>query len=212
MPLRLNSHYPVFSFGIQHTCLGVTGSIVNQDMSSIQPVVSSLHSPDGDDREGVQELYLAAFPEEERDVVARLADNLIMEGEGIISLVARQESGIVGHVSFSPVDLGGSEDEGYILAPLAVRPECQKQGIGTRLVEVGLEQMREAGIAIVFVYGDPAYYSRFGFSAELAAGHHPPYELQFPFGWQVLHLREVEAFEGEVAVSCVEALSDPAMW
>lgn len=55
------------------------------------------------------------------------------------------------------------------LAPLAVRPDCQRQGIGMALTRAGLNACRLAAIEAVVVLGDPGYYSRLGFSAERAS-------------------------------------------
>ena len=49
------------------------------------------------------------------------------------------------------------------LAPLAVDPDCQRRGIGSRLVAQGLDRCRESGYRIAVVLGHPAYYPRFGF-------------------------------------------------
>lgn len=73
------------------------------------------------------------------------------------------------------------------LAPMAVVPVHQRQGIGSRLVEEGLRGCRKAGHKIVVVLGHPQYYSRFGFSAPLAAA------LESPFSgnpaWMALELQ-----------------------
>jgi putative acetyltransferase len=61
------------------------------------------------------------------------------------------------------------------LAPLAVLPEFQRQGIGGLLVERGLGVLRERGEGIAIVLGHPHYYGRFGFSCEGAR------ELESPF-------------------------------
>jgi putative acetyltransferase len=72
----------------------------------------------------------------------------------------------VGHVLFSPVVLEPAQPhfKAVGLAPVGVLPEYQKQGIGSRLIREGLEACRDAGYGAVVVLGDPAYYSRFGFS------------------------------------------------
>ena len=62
------------------------------------------------------------------------------------------------------------------LAPMAVLPDHQRQGIGSKLVLGGLEACREQGHKIVVVLGHPDFYPRFGFSAELAR------PLENPFG------------------------------
>lgn len=85
------------------------------------------------------------------------------------SLVAVIGKAVVGHIAFSPVTvpvaLGDvpAEISAYGLAPLAVRPEYQSLGIGTELVHAGLKLMEQAGVNLIVVLGDPAYYSRFGF-------------------------------------------------
>ena len=55
------------------------------------------------------------------------------------------------------------------LAPLAVLPDRQGSGVGSRLVKSSLECAREFGCHGLLVLGDPAYYGRFGFKAETAA-------------------------------------------
>jgi putative acetyltransferase len=83
-----------------------------------------------------------------------------------LSLVAVEEGKVVGHVLFSPVssefDLFGKHFLG--LAPLAVAPNYQKRGIGSKLVRRGLELALAGGWDAVFVLGSPAYYARFGFA------------------------------------------------
>ena len=59
--------------------------------------------------------------------------------------------------------------EALSLAPMSVEPNCQRQGIGTQLVEAGLDACRKCGHQIVLVLGHPEYYPRFGFSSQLAA-------------------------------------------
>lgn len=102
-----------------------------------------------------------------------------------ISLVAESGAAIVGHVAFSPAsDAHADRFLGYILAPLAVHPSFQKRRIGTRLIEQGTEQLGNLAVDIVFVYGDPGFYRRFGFRPDGALEYVPPYKLQYPFGWE----------------------------
>jgi putative acetyltransferase len=82
-----------------------------------------------------------------------------------VSLVAVEDSAVVGHVLFTPVvveaEAGGWTALG--LAPLAVLPEHQGRGVGSALVRAGLQACRALGEPVVFVLGDPPYYPRFGF-------------------------------------------------
>jgi putative acetyltransferase len=89
-----------------------------------------------------------------------------------ISLVAVKDAEVVGHIFFSPVSVE-SEDANFTalgLAPMAVLPEYQNQGIGSRLVRQGLKESERLGHDIVFVLGHPDYYPRFGFSPAKAKG------------------------------------------
>jgi|JI102314A2RNA_FD_contig_41_3014207_length_795_multi_2_in_0_out_0_1 putative acetyltransferase len=96
---------------------------------------------------------------------ANLVDKLRSRHQIILSLVAIEEEQIVGHILFTPVALSGNEKEymGVGIGPLAVLPKFQKQGIGTLLVQTGLEQCQKRGYEFVVVLGEPGYYSRFGF-------------------------------------------------
>jgi putative acetyltransferase len=167
------------------------------------------------DRGPVRDVYLSAFPAGEREVVSTLALALLSEQTrpGTISLVAQTGDDVVGHVAFSPVIVGNVPSlRGYILAPLAVRHEFQGRGAGSRLVEEGMHRLSATGVHLVFVYGDPEYYGRFGFTAHTAKPYEPPYRLQYPFGWQAAALDKGAAEGASGAVLCVAPLCDPALW
>ena len=167
------------------------------------------------DRDAIRGIYMAAFPEGERETVAELAVSLLSESTvpETLSLVTETEERVVGHVSFSPVTIGlCGKRHGYILAPLAVTPDYQKRGIGSQLVEDGLQKLTTMDVEILFVYGDPKYYGRFGFNVDAALRYTPPYPLQYPFGWQALALRECEAEGSPLPITCVTSLCDPGLW
>jgi predicted N-acetyltransferase YhbS len=99
-------------------------------------------------------------------------DALRDAGQLALSLVAVEASGdadtVIGHVALSPVTLTPTPDGGpdwYGLGPLAVVPERQGQGVGSRLVRSALEHLSGLGAAGCVLLGDPAYYGRFGFRA-----------------------------------------------
>jgi putative acetyltransferase len=101
---------------------------------------------------------------------ARLVDDLRNGIHARISLVARREDKIIGHAMFSALSIEteyGSV-EALALAPVAVVPEAQRQGIGSALIQEGLRRCGDLGHSIVIVVGEPDYYSRFGFSSTLA--------------------------------------------
>ena len=96
---------------------------------------------------------------------AGIVDALRADCDDRLSLVAEEDGGIVGHILFTPVDIGTAEGalRGYGLAPMAVRTAWQRRGIGSALVAEGTRRLREAGAPFVFVIGHPEYYPRFGF-------------------------------------------------
>lgn len=167
------------------------------------------------DDKDIREIHLCAFPEGERQKVSTFAANLLYEetNPDTISLVAEVDGAVVGHIAFSPVTIdNGKNWIGYILAPLGVKPEYQKRQIGSKLIENGIEQLSKMGVNVVFVYGDPQYYGKFGFSPDVASKYSPPYELQFPFGWQAITLNENGFTAESVKLSCVAPLCDPGLW
>ncbi|HEY8460115.1 MAG TPA: N-acetyltransferase [Blastocatellia bacterium] len=100
-----------------------------------------------------------------RAAEADLVDALRGNGKAILSLVAECDGQIAGHIFFTPATIRSSETEliGAGLAPLAVIPDRQNQGIGSTLVEEGLKRLREGGYPFVIVLGLPDYYPRLGF-------------------------------------------------
>ena len=111
---------------------------------------------------------------------AALVDEVRARGERCISLVAVDGGRLVGHVLFTPVTIHGPgcEHQAVGLAPMAVDPDCQRRGIGSRLVAQGLDRCRESGYRIAVVLGHPTYYPRFGFVP--ARRHGIRFELDVP--------------------------------
>jgi putative acetyltransferase len=113
------------------------------------------------DRAAVRAVNVAAFGS---STEADLVDALRARARPLVSLVAEDGGAVVGHILFSPVTLPGRPDLDLMgLAPMAVAPARQRQGIGSALVRAGLERCRQSRVGTVVVLGHPAYYPRFGF-------------------------------------------------
>ncbi len=95
----------------------------------------------------------------------RIVEALRQAGELTVSLVAEEQGRIIGHVAFSPVTIENNPSNSPLLGlgPMAVDPEFQKKGIGSKLIRKGLERAKAGGFHAVFVLGHPTYYSKFGF-------------------------------------------------
>lgn len=121
------------------------------------------------DAPAVRAVLKAAFPGPDE---ARLVDELRRDGDVRLSLVAAEDGEVLGHVLFSPLI---APFRALGLAPLAVLPRRQREGIGGALVREGLARAGALGWDAVFVLGEPAYYRRFGFDAAAASGFSSPY-------------------------------------
>jgi putative acetyltransferase len=113
----------------------------------------------------IRGVHEAAFP---THAEARLVDALRTNGRLLLSIVASDGAGVVGHVAFSPVQVG--EASGLGLAPMAVLPEHQSQGVGALLVREGLATCAAQRRGFVVVLGEPEYYGRFGFERASTRG------------------------------------------
>jgi putative acetyltransferase len=82
-----------------------------------------------------------------------------------LSLVVEHEGRVIGHVAFSPVSISDGSLDWYGLGPLSVEPRFQGKGVGQALVKAGIEALKERGARGCVLFGSPAYYGRFGFSA-----------------------------------------------
>ena len=134
-------------------------------------VIRAVHPAD---TEAIAALNRAAFGgEEEVDIVERLR----RDGLVAVELVAKRDGTISGHIllSWLPVTMDGRVVRALALAPMAVRPGLQKQGIGGRLIVAALGEARAMGTQAVIVLGHPDYYPRFGFSAALARNLASPF-------------------------------------
>ena len=132
-----------------------------------------------EDRPAVRRVHLAAFGNHGL-LVADLVDEL-RTAEPMLSLVADDGQAVIGHVLFSPglLDAPRRLVPVQTLSPLAVLPDRQRQGVGAALVRAGLRVLADRGVPVVFLEGDPAYYSRLGFLAGAGVGFRRP-SLRIP--------------------------------
>jgi putative acetyltransferase len=141
------------------------------------------------DRAAIHALVAAAFGQKDE---ADLVDALRDAGDSVVSLVAVKDDRIVGHVMLSRMQ---APFRALGLAPVSVIPDRQSAGVGSALINEAIRLAREAGYAAIFVLGDQAYYGRFGFDVEAAAGFSSPYAGHH---FAVLVLQPLSAITGAV--------------
>lgn len=123
------------------------------------------------DAAAIRDLVVRAFGQSGE---ASLVERVRADGDAVLELVAERGGEVRGHILFSRLDAGGRH--AVALAPIAVDPNHQREGIGAALIEDAHLRLIAAGEALSVVLGDPAYYGRFGYSHARAAGFESDYQ------------------------------------
>jgi putative acetyltransferase len=127
----------------------------------------TIRAEQSSDHQAIARIVTAAFRQPlEAEIVAQIRGT----PAEVLSLVAEADGALAAHVLFSVVDADDAP-RACALGPVAVDPPLQSRGIGDALIRAGIDRLRANGRPIVFVLGNPKYYSRFGF------------ELAAPYGW-----------------------------
>jgi len=134
----------------------------------------------------------------------------------LLSFIAYIEDQPAGHILFTAGHLSNTSSKVAVsfLAPLAVIPKFQRQGIGGSLIKKGLQLLSKSGVELVFVLGHPEYYPRHGFTPAGKLGFEAPYPIpeKHANAWMVQALRPgiIGSVSGKVI--CCDALSKPELW
>ena len=137
----------------------------------------SIRSEKPEDYQQIYNVNKLAFKGE---VEAKLVDNL-RKTKGFIpelSLVATKDSKVVGYILFSTIHVQTDTKKVPVLAlaPMAVLPKYQKQGIGSKLAREGLIKCKKMGFKAVILVGHPDYYPPFGFTPAKEKGLKLPFD------------------------------------
>lgn len=164
------------------------------------------------DLEAVLRIEREAFGQDDEAnlVVALLRDPT---AQPLLSLLAYDDDRPIGHVLFTRVTLDGRPDVACsILAPLAVVPAFQRQGVGRALIEHGARVLAEWGVKLLFVLGDPSYYTRCGFGPAIPYGLRALYPIVPEEAWMVRPLVPGLLGTVEGTVACAGSLARPEYW
>ena len=159
----------------------------------------------------------AAFGTEEGQEIADLVNDLLGDPSAmpILSLIAIKDNQVIGHILFTKAIIDSNHSiSAVILAPLAVIPAAQSQGVGGQLINEGLKRLSESGVDLVFVLGHPDYYPRHGFKPASILGFDAPYPIQQEHAdaWMVKELRSGVIGSVSGKVQCCDVLNQPEHW
>lgn len=174
-----------------------------------------IREAESSDLEAVLKVERLAFgQDEEADLVRMLLND--RSAKPLLSLAAFRNDHAVGHILFTRVRLVDTSDEAsaVILAPMAVIPEAQGQGIGGKLIREGLRLLAEKEVDLVFVLGHPEYYPRHGFMPAASLGFEAPYPIaeEHADAWMVQALRPDLIGRVTGTVVCADSLNRPEYW
>jgi len=177
----------------------------------------TLRTTRASDRDTILTLHRAAFGPEEGPVIADLVNALLDDptAEPRLSLLAERDGRAVGHILFTRTTLAPDPDglDARLLAPLAVHPDHQGDGVGGTLIRDGLTRLRQAGAALVFVLGHPGYYPRHGFRPCRVVAAPYPIPAQHADAWMVQELsRGAEERAAGGTLGCATAIDRPEYW
>ncbi|MEM9272760.1 MAG: N-acetyltransferase [Cyanobacteria bacterium P01_F01_bin.143] len=155
---------------------------------------------------------LAFGREDEAELVRALIQD--SSAQPILSLLAFKDDRAVGHILFTAAHLTNNQNKIALLAPLAVVPDAQQQGIGGKLIEKGLQLLSQSGVDLVFVLGHPEYYPRHGFKPASRLGFDAPYAIaeEHADAWMVQALRPEIIGSVYGKVICADVLNKPEYW
>ena len=170
------------------------------------------------DRNEILNIHKQAFGNEKGPVIAKLVDDLLDDetAKPILSLVALDNDKIIGHILYTKATITQTDTpvSAQILAPLAILPAAQNDGVGQKLINEGLNQLQKTGTELVFVLGHPSYYPRCRFAPAGAQGFEAPYPIpeEHSAAWMVQELNGDVLGRINGKVKCSKVLNEPQHW
>jgi len=159
------------------------------------------------------DVFSSSENESEGKIIGSLVSDLIVttKADDLIGFVATSNKHVVGAIFFSRFIVPSAE-VAFILSPVAIATSEQGTGVGQHLINYGLRHLQSSGVDLAFTYGDPAFYSKVGFSQISESIVKAPFELSQPEGWlaQSFSGNAIKVMHG--SSRCVEALSDQKYW
>ena len=165
----------------------------------------------------IKKLFTKVFSDSEGQAEGKLIGNLTYDiiistnAQDLYGFVATENEQIIGSIFFTRLTFE-SGINAFLLSPVAIHTNYQGKGIGQKLVNFGINHLKENRVSIVFTYGDLNFYSKVGFKLITEKIAKSPFKLTYPEGWlaQSLVSDEIEPIIGNSY--CVEAFNKPEIW
>ena len=168
----------------------------------------TIRTTEAGDIPSLKTLYQEAFDEED---LFPLVTELLDDTQNTVHLTAVMDDKPVGHITFTKCHASPEKFPLSLLGPMAVLPEHQKQGIGSKLIAAGFEQLKNQGIAKVIVFGDPNFYGKSGFAMESNVEPAYPIPEDYVPGWQsISFLEDAPKVSGKLQVT--KPWQKPELW
>lgn len=169
------------------------------------------------DRQEIEALFTRTFSNSEGESEGKLIGHLVhelmnsTETDDMLGFIATEQGQIVGSIFFTRLSFD-SPVKAFMLSPVAVDTDHQGKGVGQKLINFGIQRLRELGVELIFTYGDPNYYSKVGFGHVRQEVAEAPFKLAHPEGWlgQSLDGDSLELPLGRAC--CVEPFNNPQYW
>ena len=166
----------------------------------------------------VTNTFAASEGQSEGLLIGNLAHDFMTgtDAHDLYCFVATENEKIIGAIFFSRLTFDpltfGSNVDAFLLGPVAIDASCQGKGIGQKLINFGLNTLKENGVELAFTYGDPKFYSKVGFNLIAETLVKAPLVLTYPEGWlgQSLLSDKIEPIAGNSY--CVAAINRPEYW
>ena len=165
----------------------------------------------------IQQLFIKTFSDSEGEaegtLIGNLVDDLInnTDADDLDGFIATEDKQIIGSIFFSRLTFQQVVNA-FLLSPVAIHPEYQGKGIGQRLINFGIEQLKKKSVKLIVTYGDPAFYSKVGFIQIDKQTIKPPFVLSQPEGWMAQSLDNDKIIPIRGNTLCVKAFNYPELW
>lgn len=175
----------------------------------------STYNPSNADE--IEQLFIKTFSDSEGqsegETIGRLVRDFMDSNDSndLYCFIATENEQIIGSIFFTRM-IFESGIKAFILSPVATHTDHQGKGVGQKLINFGLNALKENGVELAITYGDPDFYSKVGFSVIAEQVVPAPQKLEQPEGWlaQSMVGDEIEPIAGKS--HCVEALNKPELW